>query len=248
MSTNIRNSKILDLISKENQLKSQIALYETINKEYASIGTIDTVQKKNKLNSLITNMTNINNTIKGLAINIKNLRQHLNSYNVKLDNLKLTNENKLNNLIESIKQEIDNLNDIRAKVNDAEGSKAEFSKVYESNNIKYMFWFFVTIILLLTIFSTAFVDTTVNYSIELIIIIVVFMFFFSLFPKPQLLIAGLFILIFRGVFRSEETSLEKFIFILLTIVSVYYIFMYVSNNVNLLNTKQFFNKYKPSML
>lgn len=205
MTTNIKNAKILDLISKENELKSQIALYEMINKEYASIGTIDSVNKKEKLNSLINNMMNINNTIKRLAIDIKNLRNSLTQYNMKLDNLKLTTDSKLNNLLQSIKEEIENLNDIKLKVNDVEGSKKEFSKVYELNNMKYMFWFFITIVLIITIF--------------------------------------------RGISSSEETNLEKFIFIILIIVTIYYIFMYVYNKRGIVTStsKSFFDKYKPSI-
>ena len=136
MTSKIRNARILDLISKENQLKSQIALYETINKEYASIGNIDTLEKKNKVYSLINDMSNINDTIASLAIDIKSLRNSLTDYNIRLDSLKLTNNKKLNDLIESIRQETNNLNDIREKVNSADGSNKEFSKVHKSNNIK----------------------------------------------------------------------------------------------------------------
>lgn len=207
MTTKIKNARILDLISKENQLKSQIALYETINKEYSSVGNIDTLEKKNKVYSLINDMTNINNTISSLAIDIKKLRNSLTDYNIRLDNLKLINNSKLNNLIESIGQETIHLNDIREKVNSADGSNKEFSKVYKSNNIKYIFWLFATIIL--------------------------------------------FIAIFRSITSSEETTLEKFIFILLIIVGIYYIFVYVSDKLRSIDfnkkTKSIFNNFKPSV-
>lgn len=184
---NINNTNILELIEKEKQLQSKLSLYESMNREYINIGTIDTYEKKQKLKNLINNMLATSESIKVLANSTGILRESLNQYNINLEKLKVYNVDKLKDIINSINTTTLELNDINDRLNSADGSNSEFSKIYESNNIKYLFFVFITILLIIVIIKSL---TNPNESylekFIFIIIIIVALYYFYIFIKTKM--------------------------------------------------------------
>ena len=172
----INNTKILDLIQKENELKTQLALYKTINNDYALLGNIDTQAKKNTLTNLNKNMETNVNKIKSLAINIKSLREYLKTYNIKIDNLKTISDNNLKNLLGDINQEsikMNKMNKMNENINSFNGSNQEFSKNYISQNINYMVLLFFTILLIFSIITSMYIPYQTNLEKFIFIILII---------------------------------------------------------------------------
>jgi hypothetical protein len=168
----IKSTKILELIEKEKELKTQLALYETINREYNSIGILNTKEKRDKFNALTNDITGINEKIGLLAINIKNVKDSLSDYNIKIDNLKATSDANLKNLILSVQEKNNELNKIKNVVDDFDGSNKEFSKIYVSENITYVFWFLTTLLFIFYIIRSMTVPYQSNLETFIFIVII----------------------------------------------------------------------------
>jgi len=183
----MNDTKILELISKEKELNTQLALYETMNKEHETILKLDTPEKKQQFNFLTDSMINVKQKIASLANEIQKLDSSLSNYDKKIYGFKNDNNNRIKNLLNEIETNSIQLNQIRQTVNDYDASSKEFSKIYVSDNIKYIFWVVITLLLIYNIFT--------------------------------------------GIALPYTTNLEKFILILLVVISVYHLHIYVSNKI-----------------
>lgn len=173
----IKDTKILELITKENELNAQLALYETMNKEYISVSKLDTPEKIQKFNYLNESMMNVKEKISALGIEIQNLDVSLSDYDKKLYGFKNDNNNRIKSLIDEIDKNSKELNKIKQTVDDYEGARNEISKIYVSDNIKYLFWTIITIMLIYNIFigiSLPYMTNLEKFIVMLLIIIVIY--------------------------------------------------------------------------
>jgi len=158
-----------------------------MNKEHETILKLDTPEKKQQFNFLTDSMISVKQKIASLANDIQMLDSSLSNYDKKIYGFKDDNNNRIKILLNEIETNSIQLNQTRQAVNDYDASSKEFSKVYVSDNIKYIFWVVITLLLIYNIFT--------------------------------------------GIALPYTTNLEKFIVILLVIISVYHLHIYVSNKI-----------------
>lgn len=160
---NNNQSTLLDLITKEQQLKSKLTLYETINDEYASVGkNINTPEQKEQFSSLLDNLLALRQEIVLIAEDIMSKRDELTVFNDKINNEKLLSDQKLLEIVTMMEKQNKELIKNKLVIDDSEGAIDEFSKIYRSENIKYLFLFFIVLILIVNIVTSISVPYTTN--------------------------------------------------------------------------------------
>ncbi len=164
MSSNVSNeSKLLNLISKEQQLKTKLNLYQTINNEYVTASkNINTPEQKQRFNALLINLLALKQEISSIASQVKDLRGQLTIFNNSINNEKQLSDQKLLGIISMMEEQNKELIKNKQVIDDSEGSANEFSKIYVSENIKYLFLFLIVIILIVNIVTSIAVPYRTN--------------------------------------------------------------------------------------
>lgn len=164
MNPNVSNeSTLLNLISKEQLLKTKLNLYQTINNEYvATSKNINNPEQKQRFNTLLTNLLALRQEISLIASEVKNLRGTLTVFNDNINNEKQLSDQKLLGIISMMEEQNKELIQNKQIIDDSEGSANEFSKIYVSENIKYLFLFLIVIILIVNIITSIAVPYTTN--------------------------------------------------------------------------------------
>lgn len=165
MNTNKVNSNndILNLITKEKELKTKLSLYETINNEYTSLSkNIDTNEKRIHFNILLENLLTLKEEIVILAQEIRELKYELINFNDKIKENKTITDKKLLDIIKMMEEQNKELIKNKSAVNDFTGSSKEFSKIFVSENMKYIFLFLILTILISNIITSISVPYNTN--------------------------------------------------------------------------------------
>lgn len=161
--TSNNNTRLLELITKEQTLKTKLKLYETINAEYVSSSkNIDTVEKKHVFNNILNNLLVLKDEIVSIIEDITNLKKELINFNVKIDEHKNVSDIRLKNILNMMELQNKELIKNKQAIIDSYGSSIEFSKIYVSENIKYIFLFFVAMILIVNIITSIAVPYNTN--------------------------------------------------------------------------------------
>jgi len=160
---NTDNTQVLNLISKENQLKTKLNLYKIINAEYISLNkSLDTPEKKQQINTLIDNLLRLSQEINLLSDEIKNSTWEIIDFNKNIEGHKMISDKNLINIITMINEQEKELIKTKQEIDDFDGTSKEFSKIYVSENIKYIFLFLITLILIYTIITSIAVPYKTN--------------------------------------------------------------------------------------
>lgn len=161
--TSYNSARLLELITKEQTLKTKLKLYETINAEYISVSkNIDTTEKKNIFNNLLNNLLALKDEIVSITEDITDLKGELINFNVKIDENKNVSDIRLQNILNMMELQNKELIKNKQAIIDSYGSSNEFSKIYVSENIKYIFLFFVAMILIVNIITSIAVPYKTN--------------------------------------------------------------------------------------
>jgi len=161
--TSYNSARLLELITKEQTLKTKLKLYETINEEYISVSkNIDTTEKKNIFNNLLNNLLALKDEIVSITEDITALKGELINFNIKIDENKNVSDIRLQNILNMMELQNKELIKNKQAIIDSYGSSNEFSKIYVSENIKYIFLFFVAMILIVNIITSIAVPYKTN--------------------------------------------------------------------------------------
>lgn len=161
--TSYNSARLLELITKEQTLKTKLKLYETINAEYISVSkNIDTTEKKNIFNNLLNNLLALKDEIVSITEDITALKGELINFNIKIDENKNVSDIRLQNILNMMESQNKELIKNKQAIIDSYGSSNEFSKIYVSENIKYIFLFFVAMILIVNIITSIAVPYKTN--------------------------------------------------------------------------------------
>jgi len=161
--TSYNSARLLELITKEQTLKNKLKLYETINAEYVSASkNIDTTEKKNVFNNLLNNLLALKDEITVITEEISDLRNELTNFNVKINKYKNISDVRLQGILNMMEEQNKELIKNKQAIIDSYGSSNEFSKMYISENIKYIFLFFVAMILIVNIITSIAVPYKTN--------------------------------------------------------------------------------------
>lgn len=161
--TSYNSARLLELITKEQTLKTKLKLYETINAEYISVSkNIDTTEKKNIFNNLLNNLLALKDEIVSITEDITALKGELINFNIKIDENKNVSDIRLQNILNMMELQNKELIKNKQAIIDSYGSSNEFSKIYVSENIKYIFLFFVAMILIVNIITSIAVPYKTN--------------------------------------------------------------------------------------
>lgn len=161
--TSYNSARLLELITKEQTLKTKLKLYETINAEYISVSkNIDTTEKKNIFNNLLNNLLTLKDEIVSITEDITALKGELINFNIKIDENKNVSDIRLQNILNMMESQNKELIKNKQAIIDSYGSSNEFSKIYVSENIKYIFLFFVAMILIVNIITSIAVPYKTN--------------------------------------------------------------------------------------
>lgn len=156
-------SSLLDLITKEQQLKSKLNLYETINNEYITTSkNITTSEQRKRFSTLLDNLLVLKEEIVLIAEDIKTKRDLLTSFDNKINNQKVISNEKLVGIITMMEEQNKELIKNKQAIDDSQGSISEFSKINVSENMKYIFLFLIVIILVINIVTSISVPYTTN--------------------------------------------------------------------------------------
>lgn len=157
------NNDILNLITKEKELKNKLSLYETINNEYTTLSkNIDTNEKKIHFNNLLENLLTLKEEIVLLAQEIRELKYELINFNDKIKENKSITDKKLLDIIKMMEEQNKELIKNKSAINDFTGSSKEFSKIFVSENMKYIFLFLIIAILIFNIITSMAVPYKTN--------------------------------------------------------------------------------------
>lgn len=154
---------LLDLITREQQLKLKINLYETINNEYVLASkNINTPEQKSRFRTLLENLLGLRDEIIYLVQDIRTKRGQLTVFNDNINNEKRLSDQKLLEIISMMEEQNKELVKNKEVIDDSEGSIDEFSKIYVSENIKYLFLFLIIIVLVVNIVTSITVPYRTN--------------------------------------------------------------------------------------
>jgi len=166
--------EILNLITKEQELKTKLKLYQTINNEYVNLSkNIDTNEKRNHFNNLLENLLTLKEEIMLLAHEIRELRYELINFNDKINKNKTITDKKLIDIIKMMEDQNRELIKNKSAINDFTGSSKEFSKIFVSENMKYIFLFLILAILIFNIVTSIAVPYKTNLEQMILGILVV---------------------------------------------------------------------------
>jgi hypothetical protein len=168
------NDNILVLITKEKELKTKLNLYETINKEYTNLSkNIDNKEKKIQFDILVQNLLTLKEQIISLAREIKELRHQMIMFNDKINYHNDITDKKILNIINLMEDQNKELIKNKSTINDFSGSNNEFSKIFITENIKYIYFFLILALLIFNIITSIFVPYKTNLEIMILIILTI---------------------------------------------------------------------------
>jgi multidrug efflux pump subunit AcrB len=148
------NTNLLDLIEKEQELNASLELYKSINNEYKSTDQLNNVEKRTHFNNLLNNLLDLNQKISYQVLDVKSLRNSLSDYNINVDANKLKIDTNLKNVMNDIEKNTAEIIKNKQLLDDYDGSSKEFSKIFDSKNIKYFFSVLVVIVLIFSIIKS----------------------------------------------------------------------------------------------
>jgi hypothetical protein len=156
-------STLLNLITKEQLLKTKLNLYETINNEYVTASKdITTPEKKARFNVLLNNLLALKQENYALAEEIISMRGNLTVFDDKINNEKQLSDKNLLGIMKMLEEQNKELMKNKQSIDDFNASGEEFSKIYTSQNIKYMFLILIVIVLIVNIITSIAVPYKTN--------------------------------------------------------------------------------------
>ena len=104
--TDSNNSKLLELITKEQELKTKLNLYQTINNEYVTASNrINTPEKRQRFDTLLSNLSALKQEITLIASQVKDLRGQLTVFNSTINNEKQLSDQNLLGILSAMEEQ-----------------------------------------------------------------------------------------------------------------------------------------------